>query len=69
MMLLSNRKDAENDLNWIEPDTRKPYRILHFYAEGFDGGHIPRLKVLIVQADWRAHFAYDDINFLSDILP
>lgn len=69
MMLLSNRKDVGDGLNWIEPDLRKPHRILHFYMEGFDGGHIPRLNVMIVQAGWRAHFADDDINFLSDILP
>lgn len=69
MMLLSNRKDAGNDLDWIESDLRKPYRILHFYAEGFDGGHIPRLNVMIVQAGWRAHFTDGDINLLSDILP
>ena len=69
MMLLSNHKDVGVGLNWIEPDPRKPYRILHFYMEGFDGGHIPRLNVMIVQAGWRAHFADRDINFLSDILP
>ena len=69
MMLLSNRKDAENDLDWVEPYPGKPHRILHFYAEGFDGGHIPRLNVKIVQAGWRAHFTDKDINFLSDILP
>ena len=69
MMLLSDCKDAGNDLDWIERDPRKPYRILHFYAEGFDGGHIPRLNMMIVPAGWGAHFADDDINFLSDILP
>lgn len=69
MMLLSNRKDVGNDLNWIEPDLRKPHRILHFYMEDFDGGHIPRLNMMLVEAGWRAHFADDDINFLSDILP
>ena len=72
MMLLSNRKDAGNDLDRIEPGPKKKkklYRILHFYMEDFDGGHIPRLNVMIVQAGWRAHFADDDINFLSDILP
>lgn len=69
MMLLSNRKDAENDLDWIKPGPKEPYRILHFYAEGLDGRYIPRLNVMIVRAGWRAHFADDDINFLSDILP
>lgn len=69
MMLLSNHKDAGNDLDWIKPGPKELYRILHFYAEGFDGRHIPRLNVMIVQAGWRTHFTDVDINFLSDILP